>query len=323
MVSFFHRNLIEHCCALGNYDVVDVLLDLGKMDIDMVDTDRKTALFKAVEENNVEAVLYLLRRGADPHVKAYSDPLSSIVELSDVSRFFGYTRITRILVDPHKSYMTATDAFTLTTALPGAASAGECSICGDESDALLPLSCCGHSFCKECLHDWFRALNSQHKPIVCPQAGCGCRCSIYDVKAVMSDAEVSEIERVVLVSYLAALEDFVWCPTPGCGSGMLVDLSNGAGCSNVTCPKCKVTFCTKCYASHGEKSCRAKYDEASSNEWLKANTKECPKCKARIVKNGGCSHMRCVQCNYEFCWICMNKYVGKYTFGTEDPCRAG
>ena len=27
--------------------------------------------------------------------------------------------------------------------------------------------------------------------------------------------------------------------------------------------------------------------------WMQANTKECPKCKSTIEKNGGCNHMVC------------------------------
>jgi hypothetical protein len=32
------------------------------------------------------------------------------------------------------------------------------------------------------------------------------------------------------------------------------------------------------------------------------NTQPCPKCRVRIEKNGGCSHMHCSQCNYDFTW---------------------
>jgi len=32
------------------------------------------------------------------------------------------------------------------------------------------------------------------------------------------------------------------------------------------------------------------------------NTQYCPKCHVRIEKNGGCSHMHCSQCNYDFTW---------------------
>ena len=44
---------------------------------------------------------------------------------------------------------------------------------------------------------------------------------------------------------------------------------------------------------------------AQSN-WIKANTQDCPnpKCNSMIEKNGGCNHMTCRKCKYEFCWIC-------------------
>jgi len=36
-----------------------------------------------------------------------------------------------------------------------------------------------------------------------------------------------------------------------------------------------------------------------------ANTKECAKCASTIEKNGGCNHMTCKKCKYEFCWVCL------------------
>jgi NADH pyrophosphatase NudC (nudix superfamily) len=32
------------------------------------------------------------------------------------------------------------------------------------------------------------------------------------------------------------------------------------------------------------------------------NTQYCPKCHVRIEKNGGCSHMHCSRCDYDFTW---------------------
>ena len=41
---------------------------------------------------------------------------------------------------------------------------------------------------------------------------------------------------------------------------------------------------------------------SQTSNWLATNTKECPKCKATIEKSGGCNHMTCHSCRYDFCW---------------------
>ena len=53
---------------------------------------------------------------------------------------------------------------------------------------------------------------------------------------------------------------------------------------------------------------RISQGEDDSNNWMKVNTKPCPKCKRPIEKNQGCMHMTCSQCKYEFCWLCMGGY---------------
>lgn len=37
-------------------------------------------------------------------------------------------------------------------------------------------------------------------------------------------------------------------------------------------------------------------------------TKACPKCESLIEKNGGCNHMTCRKCKFEFCWLCFGKW---------------
>jgi ariadne-1 len=53
---------------------------------------------------------------------------------------------------------------------------------------------------------------------------------------------------------------------------------------------------------------------AKSN-WIKANTKDCPnaQCNSTIEKNGGCNHMTCRKCKFEFCWMCEGDWASHGT----------
>jgi len=57
----------------------------------------------------------------------------------------------------------------------------------------------------------------------------------------------------------------------------------------------------------GKKKCM---DESETGHWVSANTKDCPKCHVAVEKNGGCNHMTCRQCGYEWCWLCMKMWKG-------------
>ena len=39
-------------------------------------------------------------------------------------------------------------------------------------------------------------------------------------------------------------------------------------------------------------------------------TEACPNCGISIDKAGGCSHMVCQRCKFEFCWSCLGSYKG-------------
>jgi len=57
----------------------------------------------------------------------------------------------------------------------------------------------------------------------------------------------------------------------------------------------------------GKKKCN---DESETGHWVSANTKDCPRCHVAVEKNGGCNHMTCRQCTYEWCWLCLKLWKG-------------
>lgn len=37
-------------------------------------------------------------------------------------------------------------------------------------------------------------------------------------------------------------------------------------------------------------------------------SEKCPNCSVTILKNGGCPHILCLKCNFQFCWLCLGSY---------------
>ena len=38
----------------------------------------------------------------------------------------------------------------------------------------------------------------------------------------------------------------------------------------------------------------------------------CPNCRFMIEKVGGCNHMTCKKCKYEWCWLCNKVYTSNH-----------
>ncbi len=47
---------------------------------------------------------------------------------------------------------------------------------------------------------------------------------------------------------------------------------------------------------------------------LELNHDQCPQCGILIYKTGGCPHMKCLKCSYDFCWRCKHNYKQGHTF---------
>jgi ariadne-1 len=195
-----------------------------------------------------------------------------------------------------------------------------CAICFDDelqSHEMLIMPC-GHEFCIECWKCQIKTKLEDGPSCIlatCPQAKCN---------ELVTEEEVASATPDLLEKYLSyQVRNFVemngksrWCPGPGCDRIAAITSINGSLCDAdsiiATCDKCTTCFCIKCgNEPHAPLLCTGleKWKEKCKNEsetanWILANTKPCPKCRARIEKNQGCNHMTCQHCKYEFCWIC-------------------
>jgi len=107
--------------------------------------------------------------------------------------------------------------------------------------------------------------------------------------------------------------NYVNCPYPDCEEVMMID-------PQIIwdfCMECDEghQFCARCKNEgwHPPEECK-KYDEQlmeqikSKNKKVEQTYKTCPKCGVIIEKNDGCNHMKCINCTFEFCWICLERF---------------
>ena len=76
----------------------------------------------------------------------------------------------------------------------------------------------------------------------------------------------------------------------------------------VVCPnaQCGFVFCKTCNGKHHKwRPCMPDKKRLQMMAWaMFRNAKPCPKCACMLQKNGGCPHMKCGMCQYNFCWGC-------------------
>lgn len=109
-----------------------------------------------------------------------------------------------------------------------------------------------------------------------------------------------------------------WCPAPNCEYAVECHVATyqldhivptvRCGCGHSFCFGCSLADHQPCLCPLVKKWLKKCKDDSETANWISANTKECLKCNSTIEKNGGCNHMTCRKCAYEFCWICMGPW---------------
>ena len=180
--------------------------------------------------------------------------------------------------------------------------------------------------------------------IACPAADCGHVYTDGELRLLAAPEGFARYDRYRLLNHLATLPNFRWCLREGCESGQIYDMADGplawggaAERSRVSCDACGFDMCfAHQTAWHDGLSC-AGFDAQrqhgdhgieATRAWLAEHTKPCPGpgCGVPVEKKGGCFHMTCATCGFQFCWECLadwNKIAKSAVLGRRAYNRKG
>lgn len=197
-----------------------------------------------------------------------------------------------------------------------------CDVCYEEdgSKETLALSC-DHRFCKDCYAQYVSAKvndEGESRRIQCMGSKCHTIVDEKTLELLVDSATLTRYRSLLNRTYVDDDSHLRWCPAPNCEYA--IECSVPARSLDVVIPTvectCLNTFCFGCgEADHRPCCCpiRKRWmkkcaDDSETSNWISANTKECIKCHSTIEKNGGCNHMTCKSCRWEFCWVCMGPW---------------
>ncbi|KZT34184.1 hypothetical protein SISSUDRAFT_992175, partial [Sistotremastrum suecicum HHB10207 ss-3] len=193
-----------------------------------------------------------------------------------------------------------------------------CDICcmtPDEGETFKPR--CGHEFCKDC---WGYYLDTKVTAGECLIKCMGEACKVVlvdsDVKANCSEKSWRLYQKLISQMFVKSNSHLRFCPFPECDQAVSCrDISESSLNTLVPTVYCvnEHPFCFGCGmdCDHRPVICkiaaiwlRSAKEDSGTSQWLKANTRPCPKCKQMIEKNGGCNRIMCQNCKHQFCWVC-------------------
>ena len=184
--------------------------------------------------------------------------------------------------------------------------------------------CCLHYFCDECIKNYitYQINNGIVLEIKCLMAGCPHIYTSEEIKENITNPTYRKYLRFYSnqIKMKNPEKIYINCPFIDCDE--LVDVTDIQK-SSVICGMGHV-FCSECrkIGGHNRPDSICNKSELNLdllNELKKKNPtriyinyKQCPECKVLIEKNDGCNEMKCLNCGFVFCWLCLREYTDNH-----------
>ena len=170
-------------------------------------------------------------------------------------------------------------------------------------------------FCDNCIKTYLtnKIINGQVLDIKCLLGGCPKRYSEEEINANVEEEVFKKYKKFknIQIKLSNPNKIYVNCPFPDCEE--IVDCTNPESefmiCNN------NHIFCYKCHKLGKHEKGKCLNDEINLLQKIQnrnkngKNFKQCPKCQVIIEKNEGCNQMHCINCGYNFCWLCLKGYT--------------
>eukprot|EP01118_Nematostelium_gracile_P017856 TRINITY_DN775_c0_g1_i1.p1 TRINITY_DN775_c0_g1~~TRINITY_DN775_c0_g1_i1.p1 ORF type:complete len:495 (-),score=110.06 TRINITY_DN775_c0_g1_i1:98-1582(-) len=189
----------------------------------------------------------------------------------------------------------------------------ECTTCFEEVDNKDATSLnCGHTFCNDCWTSYvtMKINEGMARDIKCMANKCNNKLDETLIPSLVDKKTLDRYNDSLVNSFVEDNPHLRWCPSvPHCGNAVKLSSGKEKTCE-INC-SCGTIFCFSCgNEGHTPSDCSMKHkwnlklsDESENCNYIIANTKECPKCRKLIERNGGCNLMTCT-CGQYFCWLC-------------------
>ncbi|CAG8587761.1 968_t:CDS:2, partial [Ambispora leptoticha] len=204
-----------------------------------------------------------------------------------------------------------------------------CAICFDDfpTNETTIFAPCKHVVCNDCFIRYLTIKVSEKQvfEIYCPgESKCKVLVDPITIGWMLSNELIAKYYTWLRDSFIQLQQNslskkYLWCIDRKCKHAISHKApmnSNNYNNGLLHCHGCNSTWCQTCERNggHWPATCKDYQHYAQINHTVNISipksvpsdlsTKPCPKCGIPVAKNGGCMHMVCALCKFNYCWGC-------------------
>ena len=166
---------------------------------------------------------------------------------------------------------------------------------------------CGHCICKQCFNEYIKysIKGFEWSAILCPHYGCKeLLNNDYILNQISTDSDLlNKYKKYQYNMNIQNNPNQKFCPFPNCDGYLLKEKGN-----KFTQCQYGHKYCFICLSEwHTNSNCKEIIDKDFQLLTKNKILKRCPKCKFYIEKTEGCNHIICRNCEFQFCWLCLQE----------------